>query len=255
MGFFGVIGGLFKSVLGDSSSGGGTICCDNVTELEELKAKHKKELKRLENEKIQLLQKAQEEIIKARSDAKIIEEAAKAKGFTVVAQTIVALQERLNELGQRRMEIIEKSSLSAIKEMEAFYDDIAHKIQADNEEYNTKKLPVMLEILNKFEEGSAGYNLYFKRIDDDMAQQMYYVQLQMEMVARRQQQMLDSILESKEKIVEQTGAIAEKLMLELQSYQSNKCDNMLELNTEQVLAIGGGKENATRANETEISLK
>ena len=225
-GVFGGIGSVVRAIF-ESSSGGVSGSGNNgqkeiekyKKEIAELKKANEVEVARLENEKVELIKNAQLELLDAQREATILAEEAKAKGFAVVAKCILLLQERMNELGMRRLEIIEKSSLPIIKNIEAFYNELGAKIKQENDEYSLHKLPVLLQTLQQFEEGSPEYNIYLQRIQKDVSQQTYYLQLQMESVHRRQEQVLHELLSTKSKIVEQTGAIMDRMLDELVSKQ------------------------------------
>lgn len=132
-----------------------------------------------------------------------------------MAQTMVVFQERMNDLALKRLEIIEHASVDVVQDIENFYREMAERIMKEDEVYNTQKLPQLMEILNSYEEGTGAYNLYFKRIDDDMAHHVYYIQQQMESVARRQEEVIRGFMDSKQKILEQTGSMTEKMLKEM----------------------------------------
>lgn len=178
-----------------------------------INAENQIRLSELETERIELRKQAQKEIIRENADAQIAIEEARAKGFTVMAQTILTLQEKLNEVAEKRLRIIEKASLPIVKEMELFYGELNHKINEDNELYTSKKLPMLLETLSKFPESSPAYQLYFKQIETDMANQSKHYLQQLDNVAERQKMVLNSFLKGKEQIIGQTEALT-KVMLE-----------------------------------------
>ena len=178
-----------------------------------INAENQIRLSELETERIELRKQAQKEIIRENADAQIAIEEARAKGFTVMAQTILTLQEKLNEVAEKRLLIIEKASLPIVKEMELFYGELNHKINEDNELYTSKKLPMLLETLSKFPESSPAYQLYFKQIETDMANQSKHYLQQLDNVAERQKMVLNSFLKGKEQIIGQTEALT-KVMLE-----------------------------------------
>ena len=221
MGLFGgIIDVLYKLIFGsDSGGGGGHSSSSQDEKLRKERAKinadNKIRLANLENEKVELVKNAQLDIIEAQKQAAILVEEVKAKGFTVVAQSILVLQDRMNELSARRLEIIEKSSMPIVQDIENFYAELSDKIQRDNEEYSAKKLPALLKTLDEFEEGSPSYNLFHERIQQDMSQQCYYMQLQMESVYRRQERVIQGFLNTKQQIVEQTGVIAETMVRDM----------------------------------------
>lgn len=188
-----------------------------------INAENQIRLSELETERIELRKQAQKEIIRENADAQIAIEEARAKGFTVMAQTILTLQEKLNEVAEKRLLIIEKASLPIVKEMELFYGELNHKINEDNELYTSKKLPMLLETLSKFPESSPAYQLYFKQIETDMANQSKHYLQQLDNVAERQKMVLNSFLKGKEQIIGQTEALT-KVMLENLSQKAQLTD-------------------------------
>ena len=216
----GLFSALLEAIFGSGSSGGGGGSSPSQDEKlrkerAKINAENKIKLAQLENEKVEMVKNAQLDIIEAQKQAAILVEEVKAKGFTVVAQSILVMQDRMNELSARRLEIIEKCSMPIVQDIENFYAELGDKIHRDNEEYSAKKLPALLKTLDEFEEGSPSYNLFHERIQQDMNQQCYYMQLQMESVYRRQERVLQSVLDTKKQIVEQTGAIAETMLRDM----------------------------------------
>ena len=227
MGIFGSIGRAIKGLFGSSSSGGGsrstTTYEPDKVKIAQIEAENKIRLSELETERIGLIKQAQIEIIQNEAEAREAAEMARAKGFTVMAQTILTLQEKLNEVAEKRLLIIEKASLPIVKEMELFYGELNHKINEDNELYTSKKLPMLLETLSKFPESSPAYQLYFKQIETDMANQSKHYLQQLDNVAERQKMVLNSFLKGKEQIIGQTEALT-KVMLENLSQKAQLTD-------------------------------
>ena len=114
----------------------------------------------LENERVELMRQAQLEIIEAQTRSRIAQEQARAQGFAAIAQAITTMQEKLNDIAERRIAIIERGTLQAVKEAEGFYSELAANIQADNDAYTLEKLPALLEILGKYEDDSPAQKLY-----------------------------------------------------------------------------------------------
>lgn len=209
MGVFGKIGGFFKGIFG----GGGSRSTSSTTyepdkvKVAEIEADTKIRLAGMENDRIELMKQARLDILQYETESQIALEKAKTQGMAVMAQTIMAMQDKLNEIAEKRLQIIEKGSLQVIKDIETFYDDLSTKIQEDNDRYNTEKLPELLSILEQYEEGTPGHKLYMKRIEEDMALQARHYIMQLEAVSKRQTQIIDGFLTSKERIIEQTGQI------------------------------------------------
>ena len=60
------------------------------------------------------------------------------------------MQEQLTQITNNRIEIIERASLPIVKDIENMYKELNDRIVADNDKYNTEKLPNLLSILEKF---------------------------------------------------------------------------------------------------------
>lgn len=212
MGLLGKIGGAIKSLFGGSSSGGNRSTSSTTYEpdkvkVAEIEADTKLRLAGMENERIEIMKNARLELLEFETQSNIALEEAKVKGLNFMAQTIVAMQDKLNEVTEKRLQIIEKGSLSIIKEIEGFYGELEHKIQADNDDYNLRKFPLFLETMQKFEKGSDAYNMYKEKIDKDADAQLQLMMKQFDNVSKRQSQIIDGFLRSKDKIIEQTGQI------------------------------------------------
>ena len=102
-------------------------------------------------------------------------EKARAEGMTAAVNQFILLQEKMTELAEKRLEIIEKCSLPIVREIEKFYDEVGEKISANNDDYNTKKLPQLLKILGQYEKGSPEYEIYSAQINDDRTRQGKFI--------------------------------------------------------------------------------
>lgn len=212
MGLFGTIGGFFKGLFGGGSGGGSRSTSSTTYEPDKVKVAEiegdtKIRLAGMENDRIELMKQARLDILQYETESQIALEQAKAQGLTVMAQTIIAMQDKLNEVAEKRLLIIEKGSLQVIKDIENFYDELGKKIQEDDDRYNTEKLPELISILEKYETGTPAHSLYMKRIQEDMAMQSKHVTQQLESLSQRQTQIIDGFLASKERVTEQSGQI------------------------------------------------
>lgn len=164
-----------------------------------------------EAERIELMRDAQLELIEAQTRSQLAIEEARARGMTAAAQQFIALQTKLTELAEKRIQIIEKCSLPIVREIESFYDEVGDKISAANDEYNTKKLPQLLAILRQYEAGTPEHEIFSAQINEDRARQGKFIEQQMMRVSERQNIVLQSFLSTKEKILEQTGQITQQI--------------------------------------------
>lgn len=245
--------GVAKSLFGGSSSGGGgggsrstssTTYEPDKVKVAEIEADTKIRLAGMEQERIRLMKAAQLDILQYETECQVALEQAKAQGLAAMAQTIIAMQDKLNEVAEKRLLIIEKGSLQIVKEIESFYDELGDKITADNLRYNMETLPKMLALLEQYEVGSTAHCLYSKQIEDDKLIQAKRVTQQIEALSQRQSQIIDGFLASKHRVIEQTGQITvgmlkqiEQQTLQLGSTKSSIGDEIKQLPEVPTLAI------------------
>lgn len=260
MGFLGNIGSKISSFIGGifggaSSSGGSSSSyrSDTKTTYEPDKVKVaeiEKDLKinlaQMEQEKIKLIREVKLDILENEYYLKSAYEQVKARGLTCMAQTILSMQTSLNEMAQNRLEIIEKGSLSLCKDVENFYSELSIKISEDNLDYQLNKLPTLLKTMESFEKGSDIYNIYNNMINEDIKSHLDIMNKQIDGVIYRQNQIINGILKSKEKIIIQTEQITSDLIKTLtQNYNDSlylnntiEKDNLLK----ETLSIEDNKE-------------
>ena len=210
---------IIKSWFGGSSSGSRTTTNYNYepdkVKIAQIEAEAKIRLAEMETERVELIKQAQMELLRDEAEARILVEEAKAKGFTVMAQTIIAMQEQLTQITKNRIEIIERASLPIVKDIENMYKELSDRIVADNYKYNTEKLPNLLSILEKYPEGTTAHKLYSQQIQNDMNAQIKHNDMQLKSLAIRQQQIKSSFFNSKDKILEQTGNLTQNIITNL----------------------------------------
>lgn len=110
MGIFGKIGGFIKNLFGGGSKGGSRSVSNTSYEPDKVKASEiesdtKIRLAGMENERIELMKEARLDILQYETECQIALEQAKAQGFTVMAQIIMTLQDKLNEVAEKRLTI------------------------------------------------------------------------------------------------------------------------------------------------------
>ena len=256
MGFWGDMSRALKGLFGgrkSSSSGSRSVSSTTTTyepdkvKVAEIEANSKIRLAEMEIERIDLIKKAQIELLELNTNCEIAIEEAKAKSLYSMAQTIANLQTQLNEMAAKRLEIIEKGSIPIIKEIETFYDELGKKIREDHDIYKEEKLPLLLNTLEQYEEGSASYKIYSKCVETDMQQQFEHYNLQINAALKRQNQVIDGFIKSKENIINQTQDITKGLIdtVQMQLEQNAKLalsqdskDHILQLENKNTKLLG-----------------
>lgn len=249
MGFFGKLGGFISGLFGGSSSRSSSSHNYNYepdkVKVAEIERDMKLKLADKEKERIELMRDAQLDFIKAQTMSQMAIDEARVKGMAVMADQLVILQEKMLDVAKKRIAIIEEGSMPIIRDIENFYSEVEEHISQNVEDYNTKKLPQLLDMLEKYKEGSPPYEIYMAQINDDRARQNQFVIQQMDQVRERQNLVLNSFLATKEKIIEQTGQITQsvaegylKKQIEGYSLPPKKLNGLLPESGEEKLATG-----------------
>ena len=249
MGLWDLPGKIFRSIFGSSSSSGSRSSSSynynyepDKVKIAEIERDTKLKLADKEKERIELMRDAQLDFIKAQTMSQMAIDEARVKGMSVMADQLVILQEKMLDVAKKRIAIIEEGSMPIIRDIENFYSEVEEHISQNVEDYNTKKLPQLLDMLGKYEQGSPPYEIYMSQINDDRARQNQFLIQQMDQVRERQNLVLNSFLATKEKIIEQTGQITQSvaegyLKKQLDSLQPMKSNNkMLAEHSEKLLS-------------------
>ena len=241
MGIFGKIGDILGSLFGGSSSSDSRSTTSynynyepDKVRIAEIESETKLRLADKEKERIELMREAQIELIKAQTMSQMMIEKARVDGMSKIADQLVILQEKMLDVAKKRIAIIEEGSMPIIREIENFYNEVGDRIQDNNDNYNIKKLPQLLEMLSRYEKDSPQYEIYLAQINDDRIRQNQFIVDQMEQVRERQNLVLQSFLSTKEKIIEQTGKITQNIA---EGYLKKQIDTLLPQGKSELLKL------------------
>ena len=184
----------------------------------EIEAETERALANKERERIELAKQAKIDILQFETQSQLDIERARTEGNLLLMQALIDMQEKMNVIAQKRLEIIENGSLSIIKDIENFYKEIQNNIESKNDDYNNNKLPKLLEQLEKYEPGSSSHKLYEKRINDDMDSQKKYYEKQIDEALNRQNIIISGLIESKDKVLLQNTEISIAFMKTTKEY-------------------------------------
>ncbi len=207
----------------------------------EIEADTKLKLAGKETERITAMVDARIEILEFETKCKLALKEAQMKGLTHISDEIIKLQEKLTDIAIRRLEIIEKGSLQVIVEIETFYSELGEKLKLEDDNYNTEKLPQLLELLERYEIGTPAHNIYSKRIEDDMMIQAKYFMKQVDAIDARQNIVLAGFISSKERVLEQTSHVTTKVLENLTNSHMitmGDRDTVDQIEIQKQLAIG-----------------
>lgn len=218
MGLLGLaIGGICAAgafALGRSSGGRGrstsntnTVYEPDKVEIAKIEAESKENLARMDNERVELIKQAKIEQLECETRCKMALEAARLKGLEYEAELITNLQNKLNDITKQRLEIIEHASIGVVKQIEEFYSELSRQVENDNYEYTSKKYPLLLDTLSKYEEGSAAHTAYLDQIKADAEIQNKHYWAQLDSVLKRQETVIDTFVKNKDGILEQTNKL------------------------------------------------
>lgn len=165
-----------------------------------------------ENERIELMKNAKLEILREEAKFQQALYVARIQGLEQMSEIIIAMQERFSEIAHNRLKIIESGSMDIIKDIEHFYYELQASIEKKDVEFTEHKLPSLLAQLEKYPEGSASFQLYFKKIDGLISTQTRSAEQALIDISERQKQIIASSLASKEKIIEHTDKLTAQLV-------------------------------------------
>ena len=162
-----------------------------------------------EKERIELMRDAQIELIKAQALSETIVEQARVKGMVEFAEQIVIIQQKMLDIANARIEIINKCSLPIIKDIENFYAEIEKRVEEYDYNFLEVKYPKLIDMQKKFKEGSAEYVMYGKQIDAYSTRHGKYIESQIEHIKERQRMVLNNFITTEKLILQQTGQITQ----------------------------------------------
>jgi len=199
---------IVKSVFGDNSSSEthshssvSTSTTQTIYEPDRVKVAE------LENSRMDRAIEAQKEIIQMNSEMQLLIMEAHQKGFEHSTKVLKSMMQSLNQIAQERLILIENGHFEIVEKIEKLYLGLEKEIRTDNDSFNIEQLPKMLEMLSKFEVGSASARLYEKSIDKQIELNSDFFMKKLNSLHERQKIMVESSIKSKEQVLEQSSQI------------------------------------------------
>ena len=162
----------------------------------------------LEDKKLDKLIKAQRDIVKMNDDMQ--EARLKAQGD--MAKTLKELMYEVNIIAQQRLELLENGHFDIVERIEKMYYTLEKEINEDSIKFNKFVLPDLLRELEKFEKETPSYTLYLKSIESEMLSNIEFVKNKLKAVGERQKMLIESSIQTKERLLEHTSKIVEDRM-------------------------------------------
>jgi len=161
----------------------------------------------LENARMDKAIEAQKEIIQMNQEMQLLIMEAHQKGFEHSAEVLKKMMQSLNQIAQERLLLIENGHFEVVEKIENLYLGLEKEIREDNDAFNMDKLPQMLEMLAKFEVGSASAKLYEKSVDKQIDLNISFFDKKLSALHERQKLMVESAIKSKEQVLEESSQI------------------------------------------------
>ncbi|MDH1857864.1 hypothetical protein N5D44_05840 [Acinetobacter junii] len=233
MGLFSSIGGFVSSAIGSflgggSSSSGGrdrgdyssssseTYHTSKVTNYDPDKVK----VATLENERVELVKDVQRELMQLNAQLEVAMIEARCKGFQAMQGAMMNMLKEVNILAEERLVLLENGSREQVQKVETMYADISKDIENDN--FMFEKVPQLLEMANKFPEGSPSHNTFMNGIDREMATHFDFKTEQLKKLNERCQSVVNSVITSKERMQMHIDTVITKRIEQIeQTMQSN----------------------------------
>ncbi len=197
---------VVKTVFGDHSSSE-TYSSVSTSTTQTIYEPDRVKVAELENDRMDRAIEAQKEIIQMNSEMQLLIMEAHQKGFEHSTQILKEMMQSLNQIAQERLLLIENGHFEVVEKIEKLYLGLEKEIREDNDGFNMDKLPQMLEMLSKFEVGSASARLYEKSIDKQIELNGTFFTQKLSALHERQRIMVESSIKSKEQVLEQSSQI------------------------------------------------
>jgi len=197
---------VVKTVFGDHSSSE-TYSSTSASTTQTIYEPDRVKVAELENDRMDRAIEAQKEIIQMNSEMQLLIMEAHQKGFEHSTQILKEMMQSLNQIAQERLLLIENGHFEVVEKIEKLYLGLEKEIREDNDGFNMDKLPQMLEMLSKFEIGSASARLYEKSIDKQIELNGTFFTQKLSALHERQRIMVESSIKSKEQVLEQSSQI------------------------------------------------
>ncbi|MDQ6963035.1 MAG: hypothetical protein Q9M28_11020 [Mariprofundaceae bacterium] len=199
---------LVKSVFGDDSSSKTHNSTSNSTSnTQTIYEPDRVKVAELENGKMDRAIEAQKEIIQMNSEMQLMIMEAHQKGFEHSTKILKEMMQSLNQIAQERLTLIEHGHFEVVEKIEKLYLGLENEIREGNDRFNMSQLPSMLEMLSKFEAGSASARLYEKSVDKQIELNGTFFTHKLAALHERQKLMVMSAIQSKEQVLEQSSQI------------------------------------------------
>jgi len=199
---------VVKTVFGDHSSTETTTNTNSsILNTQTIYEPDKVKVAELENDKMDKAIEAQKEIIQMNNEMQLYIMEAHQRGFEHSTQVLKDMMRSLNLIAQERLLLIENGHFEVVEKIEHLYLGLESEIRDDNDAFNMDKLPKMLEMLSKFEDGSPSAALYEKSIDKQIELNGTFFTHKLASLHERQKLMVESAIKSKEQVLEQSAQI------------------------------------------------
>lgn len=209
----GWLGGLLdagKSIVGSlfgNDSSASTHSSTSTSNTETIYEPDRVKVAELENDRMDKAIEAQKEIIQMNNEMQLYIMEAHQKGFEHSTQILKDMMRSLNQIAQERLVLIENGHFEVVEKIENLYLGLEKEIREDNNSFNMSQLPQMLEMLSKFEVGSASAKLYEKSVDKQIELNGTFFTQKLSALHERQKLMVASAIKSKEQVLEQSSQI------------------------------------------------
>ena len=245
--------GAVKSIFGGSSKGGdNSSLSHNSTTTSNIQTMHEPDKVRvaeLENARMDRAVEAQKEIMQMNADIQIVIMEAHQKGFEHSTEVLKEMMLSLNNIAQERLMLIENGHFEVVEKIEKLYMGLEKEIREDNTSFNMDKLPKMLELLQQFPVESSSAELYKKSIDNEIQMNMIFFTKKLTALHERQKLMVESAIDSKKQVSEQSAQIVLERMRFLDRQLENQQNMRIAQSQPQKINL-----TATDSKDVEVKL-
>jgi hypothetical protein len=128
----------------------------------------------------------------------------------------------MNIIAQQRLQLLENGHFEIVKQIECLYLDLEREITKDNDAFQMEKLPQMFEVLSRFLVDSVPYKMYADSIEQQKQLNLTFVAEKFKGLRQRQHTLIESSVEAKKLVLEQSGQLVADRMKFLEKQIEHK---------------------------------
>ena len=178
----------------------------------EIEAQAKLMLEKLKGENIKINTQMQKELASHLIEQEKLLMQAKIEGFNNIVDKLASLSNEMILIRIEKMKELEVAQNESEKEIIAYYDEFANRLEEKNRDFEMNHLPNLNKQRDSYEKGNASWNTYNKLINKRLERYFDEMQKEAESFRKQREKRLDSTIRIREIVELQLNEISKKTL-------------------------------------------